>query len=68
MTGSLRLLEENAVPYLTPAGLVVRLFEIGCLGRVEALDALDKLERHIRGSVYERAKRELEKEGGARNE
>jgi hypothetical protein len=64
----LRLLEENAVPYLTPAGLVVRLFEIGHLGRGEALDALDKLERHIRGSVYERAKRELEKEGGARNE
>jgi predicted nucleic acid-binding protein len=52
----LRLLEDNAVPYLTPAGLIVRLFEVGRLDRGEALAALDKLERHIRGSVYERAK------------
>ncbi len=40
----LRLLEENAVPYLTPAGPVVRLFEIEHLGLGEALDTLDKLE------------------------
>ncbi len=63
---SLRLLEETAGPYLTPTSLVVRLLEAGRLSRGESLDALNKLERHIRGSVYERAKRELEKEGGAR--
>jgi predicted nucleic acid-binding protein len=60
----LRFLDENSVPYLTPAGVVVGLVESGRLDPREGLAALERLREHVRDSVYREARRELERRKG----
>lgn len=65
----LRFLNESSIPYLTPAGVIVRLVEVGRLAHADGLAALDRLESHVRDSVYRRAREDLEEQRGeARNE
>ena len=56
----LRFLDENSIPYLTPANVIVRLVEVRRLSPEEGLSALDKSSKLIRRSTYEKAMQDLE--------
>lgn len=56
----LRFLDENSIPYLTPANVVVRLAEVRRFSPGEGLATLEKLSGLIRKSTYERARKDLE--------
>lgn len=56
----LNFLGRNAVPFLTPANVIVGLVRARQFSCEEALEALEKLRGYVRAGVYERAKAELE--------
>lgn len=56
----LNFLGRNAVPFLTPANVIVGLVRARQFSCEEALEALEKLSGYVRAEVYEKAKAELE--------
>lgn len=60
----LRFLNDNHVPYLTPAGVIARLVEIGHLAPEDGINGLERLKGSIRESVYRKVREELETRRG----
>ncbi|MBI2877020.1 MAG: hypothetical protein HYY20_09080 [Candidatus Tectomicrobia bacterium] len=58
--GFLSVLEAHGIPYLTPAAVVVALFEWGILQNKEAFQALELLRPFIRNEQYQVALQDLQ--------
>lgn len=56
----LNLLEQNDIPFITPADLIVRLCELEIISKDEAMDALYQIKPYVNKNSYNNAKANLE--------
>jgi len=56
----LNLLEQNNIPFITPADLIIRLIELNLISKDEAVEALNKLKPYVSKKNYNNAKENLE--------
>lgn len=56
----LNLLEQNNLPFITPADLIIKLYELKLLSKNEAMDALNKIKPYVSKNSYNNAKANLE--------
>ena len=56
----LNLLEQNNIPFIIPADLIIRLVELKLISKDEAMDALNKLKPYVSQKNYNNAKENLE--------
>lgn len=56
----LNLLEQNNIPFITPADLIIRLYELKLISKKEAMDALNKIKPYVSKNNYNSAKANLE--------
>jgi len=56
----LNLLQNNNIPFVTPADLIVRLYELKIIPKNEAMEALIKIKPYINKDSYNNAKTNLE--------
>ncbi|MCZ7384577.1 MAG: hypothetical protein O8C63_07495 [Candidatus Methanoperedens sp.] len=56
----LNLLEQNNIPFITPATLIIRMVELKLLSKEEAMGALNKLKPYVSKNNYNNAKANLE--------
>ena len=56
----LNLLEQNNIPFIIPADLIIRLVELKLISRDEAVDALNRIKTYVSKNSYNNAKANLE--------
>ncbi|MCX9013834.1 MAG: hypothetical protein OIN89_03410 [Candidatus Methanoperedens sp.] len=56
----LNLLEQNNIPFIIPADLIVRLYELNMISKDEATDALFQIKPYVNKNSYNNAKANLE--------
>ena len=56
----LNLLEQNNIPFITPADLIIRMYELKLISKNEAMDALNKIKPYVSKNSYNNAKANLE--------
>lgn len=56
----LNLLEQNNIPFITPADLIIRLYELKLISKDEAMDALNRIKPYVSKNSYNNAKVNLE--------
>lgn len=56
----LNLLGQNNIPFIIPADMIIRLFELKLISKDDAIDALNKLKPYVNKDNYNNAKENLE--------